>query len=387
LDTDLPPLIGALAVQLSPAASAMLVGGLLLALLDGVMAAGALAGVAGAATAKLLALLALLFPLEEVFQDRLSGLELLGAVAGSALLTAVTVATVWALALLLFDRAGRPASKLVPLAARMGAVFTFWWPRRAARPGEQEPDFEITMASGEAVEQQEREYIENILEMGDTTVREVMKPRPDVVALDIEWGAERILAEVASSRHSRFPVYEETIDNVIGILHLRDLFEFLARTEGLDGFDLRTLTKEPTYLPESKKTDDALRDLQRQKGHLAIVLDEYGGTAGIVTIEDLLEEIVGEIQDEYDEEAKQIHKREDGTYVITANLPLDDLNEYFNSNLEADDVDTIGGFIVNALGRIPRPNDVLTQGDLRFTVLSVERKRIGRVKVEQLAAA
>ena len=137
-------------------------------------------------------------------------------------------------------------------------------------------------------------------------------------------------------------------------------------------------------MPESKKVDEALRELQRYRGHLSIVLDEYGGTAGIVTIEDLLEEIVGEIQDEYDDEAKQVHQREDGSYIITANLALDDLNELLSTELEAEDVDTVGGYIVDALGRIPAPTDVLEADGLRFTVLSVERKRIGRVRVERV---
>ncbi len=255
--------------------------------------------------------------------------------------------------------------------------------RNGGRNGEETPDFEITMASGEQVEDAERELIENILEMGDTTVREVMKPRPDVAALDVAWPADRIMAEVAGARFSRFPVYEDTIDNVIGVLHLRDLFEFLARGDGTENFTLRELLMEPLFMPESKKVDDALRDLQKHKSHMAVVLDEYGGTAGIVTIEDLLEEIVGEIQDEYDDESKLVHQREDGSYVVTAQLPLDDLAELLELPLESEDVDTVGGYIVDAMGRIPAVQDVLEHDGLRFTILSVEKNRIGRVKVER----
>jgi Mg2+/Co2+ transporter CorC len=275
----------------------------------------------------------------------------------------------------------------VALGYKLALVLTPWaGPRGNGRGAEDNQDFEITLASGEEVNAEERELIENVLELGETTVREVMKPRPDVVALDVAWPAERILTEVAAARYSRFPVYENTVDNVIGVLHLRDLFEFLARGDGTDNFALRELLMAPLFLPASKKVDDALRELQKHQGHMAVVLDEYGGTAGIVTIEDLLEEIVGEIQDEYDEESKLVHQREDGSYVVTAQLPLDDLAELLDAPLEAEDVDTVGGYIVNALGRIPAAQDILDSNGLRFTILSVEKNRIGRVKVERSAS-
>jgi putative hemolysin len=164
------------------------------------------------------------------------------------------------------------------------------------------------------------------------------------------------------------------------------VFEYLARNDGRDGLNLRELIKDAHFIPESKKVDDALREMQRGKWQMAVVLDEYGGTAGIVTVEDLLEEIVGEIQDEYDEEARQVHEREDGTFIVTANLALDDLNELLATEIESDDVDTLGGYIVNTLGRIPKPQDTVEDHGLRFTVLSVERKRIGRVRIERVAA-
>jgi CBS domain containing-hemolysin-like protein len=393
---------------MTPAAVALLGLATLAAALDALMKTAAIVGiatkelsrpqgwrtVAGAATAKAIAFALLILPLEELLgpainPDVLPAAHWLG-VLGAALLSAILIATVFFSIFLLLDRFSRPASKIVPAGARVADVFGFWAVRKRERSSglaSDEPEFEITMASGEEVEEEEREMIENILELGDTTVREVMKPRPDVLALDANWPADRIVAEVAGSRHSRFPVYEDTVDNISGVLHLRDLFEFLARSDGLEGFDLRSIVKEPHFIPESKKVDDALREMQRVKGHMAVVLDEYGGTAGIVTIEDMLEEIVGEIQDEYDDEARQVHQREDGSYVVTANLPLDDLCELLDVHLEAEDVDTVGGFVVNALGRIPEPSDVLELEGLRFTVLSVERKRIGRVKVERLEAA
>jgi Mg2+/Co2+ transporter CorC len=288
------------------------------------------------------------------------------------------------------DRAGR----LIQAGMLAAGMFTWWLPKRRKKAGSNgngdgdTPEFEITMASGEEVEAEEREYIENILEMGDTVAREVMKPRTDVVALDASWEPERIINVIADARFSRFPVYDGSIDNIIGVLHLRDMLEFLARGEGTAALDIRAMLMEPNFVPESRKIDDVLRDLQLRKGHMAVVLDEYGGTAGILTIEDLLEEIVGEIQDEYDDETREAHQREDGSWIVAAHMTLDDLNELLDASLKADDVDTLGGYITNAMGRIPKTRetvDVLDQG-LRFTVLSVDRNRLRRVLVERSEA-
>jgi CBS domain containing-hemolysin-like protein len=405
LGTELP--LAALQLQLSSSAAALTVLAIIFACFDALMKTAALVGIArrelsraqgwrtaaGALVAKLLATVCLLFPINELLQPALASLTgslawllRIGIVFGSALFFAIAIATMFFLVLLLLDRLANHA--IVAVGERLSHIFGFWAvrPRREGKNGDSEPDFEITMASGEAVDDEDREYIENILEMGETTVREVMKPRPDVSALDVEWPSERILSEAADSRYSRFPVYEQTIDNIAGILHIRDVFAYLARMDGLDGFNLRELLKDAHFIPESKKVDDALREMQRGKWQMAVVLDEYGGTAGIVTVEDLLEEIVGEIQDEYDEEARQVHEREDGTFIVTANLALDDLNELFATEIESEDVDTLGGYIVNTLGRIPKPQDSVEDHGLRFTVLSVERKRIGRVRIERVAA-
>jgi Mg2+/Co2+ transporter CorC len=293
----------------------------------------------------------------------------------------------------------------------LGHAFAFWWPRHrgeaAGEDGdedaaERQPEFELTLPSGAPVEMeaQERAYIENILELGGTTARDVMRPRPDVIAIDVDWPNQRILETVAGSRHSRFPVYERSIDNIVGVLHLRDLLEFLARGDGIDRLKLREILMDALFVPESSKVDDILRNLQRHKNHLAVVLDEYGGTAGILTIEDVLEEIVGEIQDEYDDEARLYHQREDGAWVVDAQLPLDELNELLGTQLAPEDVDTLGGLVLHALGRIPEESEqaliaasgapAKPEGDedaaaaLRLTVLSVDRNRIGQVLVERV---
>ena len=406
MGTDLPHAL--LQFGLSASDFGMAILGKAFAVLDGWMAAATVLGilrremtrpqgwrtVAGAIFAKFIATLLLAFPAMELLDPSLGdyggpwGWVLKPSViVGVPLLWAIAVATLAAALFVLIDRILGRKSRIVAMGELLGRVFGFWMGgTRREKAGDEEHDFEITMASGEEVEDEQREYIENILELGETTVREVMKPRPDVEAIDTDWPAERILTELSGSRYSRFPVYEQTVDNIAGILHIRDLFEFLARGDGLTGFDLRTLIKDAHFIPESKKVDDALREMQRGKWQMAVVLDEYGGTAGIVTVEDLLEEIVGEIQDEYDEEAKQVHEREDGSYIVTANLQLSDLNELLQTEITAEDVDTLGGYIVNTLGRIPKPQDSFVEHGLRFTVLSVDRKRIGRVRVERVPA-
>jgi len=280
-------------------------------------------------------------------------------------------------------------SRLAVAGQIMADLFVWWLPKAPLGNGNGEngngdQDFEIMMASGEEVEAEERAYIENILELGETTALEVMTPRTDVEALDVDWEPAKIIEVVAESRHSRFPVFEETIDNVLGVLHLRNLLEFVARNDDISTLDLRNLLLEPKFVPASKKVDDVLRELQKQKGHMAIVLDEYGGTAGILTIEDLLEEIVGEIQDEHDEESQIVHELSDGSMLISATMPLDDLNDLLETELEAEDVETLGGYITHRLGRIPERNEQIADAAVRLTVLSVERNRIGMVKAERL---
>lgn len=314
-----------------------------------------------------------------------AALEVLG-IFGLALLFPTGGALIGATHNLRTERIERIAATSQTLAE----IFIWWLPRQQKTNGnghdsQEEPEFEITMASGEEVDAEEREYIENILEMGETTADEVMTPRTDVVALDVEWEPQQILHLIAEAHFSRFPVYEGNIDNVIGILHLRDLLEFLARGEGVAGLELREMIMDPNFIPGSRKVDDALRDLQRKKSHMAIILDEYGGTAGILTIEDLLEEIVGEIQDEYDDETKHFHQREDGSWVVSAQIRLDDLNELLAVSILANDVETLGGFIANELGQIPKARERVEYDGWRFTVLSVARNRIGRVLVEQVA--
>jgi Mg2+/Co2+ transporter CorC len=404
---------------MSPMGGALVALGLVLSLLAGLMAFAAVAGrmcraldrpqmlrcLSGALTAAFISILLLGFglyglfgPLFDLLDSAVSGTDayaqlLLGlqsAVVGNALWPALLIPAVGALSgIAAGARPGR-GSSLISGGQMLGELFSFWLPAKklangSGYDGNEEPGFEITMASGEEVDEEERTYIENILELDETTAQEVMRPRTDVVALDAAWEPSRILEIVAGATHSRFPVYEETIDEVIGVLHMRDLLEHIARSGTVEGLDVRSILLEPIFIPASRKIGDVLRDLQRNRAHMAVVLDEYGGTAGILTIEDLLEEIVGEIQDEYDQESRMVWRREDGSYVVTAQMPLEDLSDLLQQRLEEEDVETLGGFISAHLGRIPKARESVETEGLRFTVLSVERNRIGHVRIEQLS--
>lgn len=235
----------------------------------------------------------------------------------------------------------------------------------------------------EALEHEEKEMISAIYEFGETTVREIMTPRIDVEAIDAETPPAEIYRQIAAAPYSRFPVFDGTIDDVIGILNIKDVIKFL-KTHSVDALNVRELVRGAAFIPETKKLDELLRDLRATKVGIAIVVDEYGGTAGLVTLEDVLEEIVGEIQDEYDDEAKPILEQDDGSYIVTAKLPMDDLDEIFGKDLKNEDYDTVGGLVFHELGRVPEKDDSFTKTGLKFTVLGMEKNRIKRLKIEKL---
>ncbi len=223
------------------------------------------------------------------------------------------------------------------------------------------------------IEKEEREMIEGILIFGDTVVREVMVPRIDIAALEVSNTINEALDFALAEGHSRIPVYEETIDRVIGILYLREMLPLL-RDRRLD-VPLRELLRPVYYVPETMKVDDLLRNLKSRKVHLAIIVDEYGGTAGLVTIEDLLEEIVGEIQDEYDVEEPLIQQLAPDTWIVDARVSLDDLNAETGLRLETDEGDSVGGLVYEQLGTIPTVGDSVEVGDVTITVQSVQGLR------------
>jgi len=230
------------------------------------------------------------------------------------------------------------------------------------------------------IEREEKEMISSVFEFGETLVREVMVPRPDIVAVPSNMALEPLLKLIREDGHSRFPVYEGGLDKVLGILYVKD---FLTRYEELQkNFDLGKLLRPVYFVPETKKLDDLLREFQKRKLHMAVVVDEFGGVSGLVTLEDLLEEIVGEITDEYDQdEQTQIATVSPGVFSVDARLSIQDLEEEMELSFEYEDSETVGGFVLEKLGRIPRKDERVEDPAATFIVSEVKGNRILRVRV------
>jgi CBS domain containing-hemolysin-like protein len=229
--------------------------------------------------------------------------------------------------------------------------------------------------------------IYSIFDLDDTTVREIMVPRVDITGVEVDSSVDEALETMIKAGHSRVPVYVDTIDNVVGILYVKDLVARWLEEETLHS--IRGLEREVYYVPETKPVSDLLRELQTKKVHIALVVDEYGGTAGLVTIEDILEEIVGEIQDEHDVDEFYMHYISDDEYIFSARMDLDDINDIMATTLPTDESDTLGGLIYDTLGRIPKAGDTLKGEsfgvpDLHLTVLDVEGRRIKTVRVKRV---
>ncbi|HVA24123.1 MAG TPA: hemolysin family protein [Chloroflexota bacterium] len=243
---------------------------------------------------------------------------------------------------------------------------------------------EIRMLVGTAeeegvIEESEEQMIHSIFEFGDTTVREVMVPRVDMKAVALETSLTDVIDLMLQVSHSRIPVFEENVDNVVGTVFDRDLFKYLRERE-VD-VPLKEAVRPAYFVPESKKVDDLLRELQKSRVQMAIVVDEYGGTAGLVTIEDILEEIVGEIQDEFDPEDDPIEQVSESEAVFNALVNMDDVNDWLDIKLEADDVDTLGGYVYSHLGKMPVSGDTFDVDNVSFSVVSTAGRRIKQVRV------
>ena len=237
-----------------------------------------------------------------------------------------------------------------------------------------------------SIEQDEKEMIYSIFRLDDTLAREVMVPRIDVQALEESTSIPDATEMMLRSGYSRAPIYDENIDNVTGLIYVKDLLE--AWSAGNYERPIEELKREAYFVPEAKKVDDLLDEMQASRFHLAIVVDEYGGTAGLVTIEDIVEEIVGEIRDEYDfAEEASYEQGEDGEYIFSGGIDLDDVNQITNADLPTDAGETLGGFIYSELGRVPSPGDQLESGGLELVVDQVVRRRIRRVRARRSAPA
>ncbi len=234
------------------------------------------------------------------------------------------------------------------------------------------------------IEVEEREMIEGIFEFGDTTVREVMVPRIDMACSEISTELDALLELIQKSRHSRIPIYEGRVDHVKGVVYAKDLLRVLS--EGQD-WEIARIMRSPYFVPENKKIDELLREFKNERVHMAIVVDEYGGTSGLVTMEDLIEEIVGEIQDEYDDEETLFQWDEEGkTLTADARIAIEDLNLLLNVDLPQDGYETLGGFIYNHLGHVPDSQETFEFEALLLSIDRVVGQRITTVRIQELKA-
>lgn len=226
--------------------------------------------------------------------------------------------------------------------------------------------------------EEKKDMIKGIEDLSETSVKEVMIPRIDVDFLSIDTSQEELLAKIAESGHSRFPVYSESIDNVLGILYVKDLLAVISKNQEID---LEKLLRKAYFVPESKKIDGLLREFKRRHIHIAIAVDEYGGVSGVVCMEDIIEEIVGDIQDEFDNEREDILAIGNQIWLCDARVNLEDLNENIKSNFPTEDFDTLGGFVLDLFGRIPVKYEKINWGGFEFIVQDMEGHRVNLIKV------
>lgn len=233
------------------------------------------------------------------------------------------------------------------------------------------------------LDEEEQEMIENVLELSSTTAEEIMTPRTDIVAVEVSSDLQKVIETITIAGHTRVPVYEDNIDNIIGLVYAKDMLAEIGKDPA--HFRLRDKMRKAYFVPETKPLRALLHEFQNQKLHIAIVLDEYGGTAGIVTLEDILEELVGEIADEYEQTPPEPIKQIDrDTIEVDARTSIDDVNDEFELSLpEDEDYETIGGFVFSRLGYIPKTNESFEYENLRFTIASAEARRIKRIKIQK----
>jgi putative hemolysin len=233
----------------------------------------------------------------------------------------------------------------------------------------------------------EKDMIHSIFEFGETTVKEIMVPRTDMVIVDTNSTLAKLMQLVKVKLHSRIPVYKDEIDNIIGILYVKDLLPYLNKRKK-EPIDLQKLARPPYFVPEQKKIDDLLKEFQAEHIHMALVVDEYGGLSGLVTLEDIIEEIVGEIQDEYDKETPLFKKISENSFLIDGRMSVEELNDELDMQLpEIEGVETISGFILNLLGSLPLEKEEVKYSNYKFIVEKINRNRILKVRVEIVSIA
>ncbi len=235
------------------------------------------------------------------------------------------------------------------------------------------------------IDEGEGEMIQSILELDETILREIMIPRTDMVCVDAAAPFSQVLDAILESGHSRIPIYRNNIDNIIGLVYAKDLLRYWGRP--IDTIALDEIMRPPYLVPESKQVSILLKEFQETCVHIAIVIDEYGGTSGLVTIEDLIEEIVGEIQDEYDVEEKLLVEQPDGTLLVDARLGIEEFEEYFDIEVEREKFDTVGGYVVESCGRVPAVGETVRVDNFDMVVVQGDQRVLRQLRVIPLAAS
>jgi len=231
------------------------------------------------------------------------------------------------------------------------------------------------------IDKTELTFVDNIFDFSETTVKEIMMPRTDMACIFIEDSFEETIAFALEEQLTRYPVCRDSKDNVIGFIHIKDLYK--QRIEG-NNQNIEGIIREIKFVPESMSISELLKVFKKEKAQMAIIIDEYGGTSGLVTIEDILEEIVGELQDEFDEEGEEIKKTEDGNYIVNGKVIIEDINELLDIEIDSENVDTIGGWIYSQLNSYPQVNEKVNYEDYEFTILKCDRKRISKVSIKKI---
>jgi CBS domain containing-hemolysin-like protein len=278
------------------------------------------------------------------------------------------------------------ARLLSPLTFTMIRVFG---PRRERETGNggnggestvADPAAETESAADDAISEEEgRELLQSLVDFTETVAREVMTPRPDIVAVRVDTSLSDLRALFREEQYSRMPVYRDSLDNILGIVFVKDMVALPPDAAP----PLTTLMRSAFFVPESKRVSELLKEMQRRQLQMAIVVDEYGGTAGLVTVEDLLEEIVGEIRDEYDVESETVTDEGDGVFVFSGKVSVDEVRERLGVEIEREGFETVGGFLLSHLGRMPYVGEIVEIDELVFEVIEVERRRISKVRVRR----
>jgi CBS domain containing-hemolysin-like protein len=256
----------------------------------------------------------------------------------------------------------------------------------AGRKRVTEEEIQKLMDAGEEeglINEEENEMIQSIFALGDTVVREIMVPRTDMAYVNVDATVHEVVSSIIACGHSRIPVFDGTIDNIVGLVYAKDLLRYWGMDES--AVLLKNILRPPYFIPETKNLEELLHEFKKQRIHLAVVVDEYGGTSGLVTIEDLLEQIVGDIQDEYDLEEEWLVEDADGSVVVDARLPIEDLEEHFGIEIAREKFDTVGGLIFHLTGRIPAAGEEVDSGTIRLTVLEADLRKISKVRITRMA--